>query len=74
MIEILSNLKVAKKHVHVYCFQGKHFTCFDLCSLLETDNFSQKDTGRPQKKATRLLKNNKKTGSLISLVLPFLNC
>ena len=42
--EIFSSLKVAKKHAHVYCFQGKHLTCWDLCSMLETGNFVQKDS------------------------------
>ena len=41
---MLSSLKVAKKHVHVYCFHGKHFTCWDLSGMLETDNFAQKDS------------------------------
>ena len=44
LTEILSCLKVAKKHAHVYCFHGKHFTCWDLRGMLETDNFVQKDS------------------------------
>ena len=40
---MLPSFKVAKKHVHVYCFHGKHFTCRDLRGMLETDNFVQKD-------------------------------
>ena len=39
---MLSCLKVAKKHVHIYCFHGKHFTCWDLRGMLKTDNFVQK--------------------------------
>ena len=35
LTEMLSSLKVAKKHVHVYCFHGKHFTCWDLRGILE---------------------------------------
>ena len=27
---------VAKKHLYVYCFHGKHFTCWDLRGMLET--------------------------------------
>ena len=41
LTEMLSCLKVAKKHVHVYCFHGKRFTCWDLRGMLETDNFVQ---------------------------------
>ena len=41
---LLSSLKVATKHVHVYCFHGKHFTCWDLRGILETDNFACKDS------------------------------
>ena len=37
--EMLSSLKVAKKYMHVYYFHGKHFTCWDLRGMLETDNF-----------------------------------
>ena len=37
--EILSSLKVAKKYMHVYYFHGKHFTCWDLRGMLETENF-----------------------------------
>ena len=44
LTELLSSLKVAKKHVHVYCFHGKHFTCWDLRGMLKTDNFVQKDS------------------------------
>ena len=40
---MLSSLKVAKKYMHVYYFHGKHFTCWDLRGMLETDNFGQKD-------------------------------
>ena len=41
--EMPSCLKVANKHVHVYCFHGKHFTRWGLRGMLETDNFVQKD-------------------------------
>ena len=34
--EMLSSLKVAKKHMHVYCW--------DLRGMLETNNFVQKDS------------------------------
>ena len=44
LTEMLSCLKVAKKHVNVYCFLEKHFTCWDLRGMLETDNFVQKDS------------------------------
>ena len=44
LTEILSNLKVTKKHVYVYCFHGKHFACWALCGMLETDNLAQKDS------------------------------
>ena len=40
---MLSSLKVAKKHVHV-CFHGKHFTCWDLRGMLETDSFAKKNS------------------------------
>ena len=43
LTEMLSSLKVAKKQVHVYCFHGKHFTYWDLLSMLKTDNFTWKD-------------------------------
>ena len=39
LIEILSSLKVEKKYIDVYCFRGKHFTCWDLRGMFETDNF-----------------------------------
>ena len=39
LTEMLSSLRVAKKYMHVYCFFGKHFTCWDLRGMLETDNF-----------------------------------
>ena len=39
LTEMLSNLKVAKQYMHVYCFHGKHFVCWDLRGMLETDNF-----------------------------------
>ena len=42
---MLSSLKVAKKYMHVvYYFHGKHFTCWDLRGMLETDNFGFKDS------------------------------
>ena len=44
LTKMLSNLKVAKKHMHVYCFHGKHFLRCDLRGMLETDNFAQKDS------------------------------
>ena len=44
LTEMLSSLKVAKKYMPVYCFHGKHFTCWDLHGMLETDNFGQKDS------------------------------
>ena len=44
LTEMLSGLKVAKKHVHVYCFHGKHFTCWNLLDMLETDTFAKKDS------------------------------
>ena len=44
LTEMLSGVKVAKKHVHVYCFHGKHFTCWDLRGMLETDLFAWKDS------------------------------
>ena len=44
LTEILSCLNMGKKHVHVYCFHGKHFMCWDLHGMLETDNFVQKDS------------------------------
>ena len=39
LTEMFSGLEVAKKHMHVYCFHRKHFTCWDLRGMLETDNF-----------------------------------
>ena len=39
LTEMVSSLKVAKKYMHVHCFQGKHFTCWDLRGMYETDNF-----------------------------------
>ena len=44
LTEMPSCLKVANKHVHVYCFHGKHFTRWDLRGMFETDNFVQKDS------------------------------
>ena len=44
LTEMLSCFKVAKKHVHLYCFHGNHFTCWDLRGMLETDNFVQKES------------------------------
>ena len=29
----------AKKYMHIYCFHGKHFTCWGLPGMLKTDNF-----------------------------------
>ena len=49
---MLSCLTVAKKHVHVYCFHGKHFTCWDLRDMLETHNFVQKDSKQTLHKVT----------------------
>ena len=40
LTEMLSSVKVAKKHVHVYCFHGKHFTCWNLRGMHETDVFA----------------------------------
>ena len=42
--EMLSSLKVAKKYMQVYCFRGKHSTCWDLHGILQTDDFGQKDS------------------------------
>ena len=39
LTEMLSSLKVANKYTHVYYFHGKHFMCWDLRGMLETDNF-----------------------------------
>ena len=39
LTEVLLSLKVAKKYMLVSCFHGKHFTCWDLRGMLETDNF-----------------------------------
>ena len=39
LTETLSSIKVAKKYMPVHCFHGKHFTCWDLRGMLETDNF-----------------------------------
>ena len=44
MTETISSLKVAKKHVHVYCFHMKHLTCWNLNGILETDKLAQKDS------------------------------
>ena len=41
---MFSILEVAKRRVHVYYFHGKHFTCWDLRDMLETDNLAWKDT------------------------------
>ena len=46
LTEMLSSLTVAKKQMHVYCFHGKHFTCWDLRGMLETDNFGWKDSSK----------------------------
>ena len=43
---MLSSLKEAKKYMHVYHFHGKHFTCWDLRGVLETDNFGKQDNKR----------------------------
>ena len=40
LTKTLSSLKEAKKHVHVFCFHEKHFTCWDLRGMLEADNFT----------------------------------
>ena len=42
LIEMLSGLKVAKKHVHVYYFHGKNFTCWDLRGMLELTTLSER--------------------------------
>ena len=34
------SLKVAKKHVHRYCFYKKHFMCWGLRGMVETDNLA----------------------------------
>ena len=39
LTEMLSRLKIAKKYMPALCFHGKHFTCWDLRGMLETDNF-----------------------------------
>ena len=44
LTEMLCSIKVTKKHVHAYCLNGKHFMCWDLHGMLETDNFVQKDS------------------------------
>ena len=44
LTEILSILKIAKKHMCVYCFPAKHFTCWDFRGMLEIDNFVWKDS------------------------------
>ena len=44
LTEMLFSLKVAKKYMHVYYFHGKHFTCWDLHGMLETDNFGYKES------------------------------
>ena len=41
LTEMLSSLKVAKKYMHVYYLHGKHFTCWDLRGMLESDNFGR---------------------------------
>ena len=41
---MLCSLKIAKKHMYVYCFHGKHFKCWELRGMPETDNFAQKDS------------------------------
>ena len=44
LTEMPSSLKVAKTHVHVYCFHAKHLICWDLRGMLGTENFAQKDS------------------------------
>ena len=44
LTKMFSTLNVAKKHVQVYCFHEKHFTCWDLPGRLETDNLAEKDS------------------------------
>ena len=39
LTEMLFSLKVEMKYIHIYCFRGKHFMCWDLRGMLETDNF-----------------------------------
>ena len=34
LTEMLSGLKVAKKHMRIYYFHRKHFTCWDLRGML----------------------------------------
>ena len=43
---VLSSLRVAKKHVHVYCFHGKHFVCWDLRGMLETTTLPRRIVNR----------------------------
>ena len=44
LTEMISGLKVAKKYMHVYCFHRKHFTCWNLCCMFETEKFGQKNS------------------------------
>ena len=39
LTEMLSSLKVARKHVHVIAFT-EALPCWDLSGMLETDNFA----------------------------------
>ena len=44
LTEMLSSLRVAVTDMLVYCFHWKHLTSWDLCGMLETANFVQKDS------------------------------
>ena len=61
---MLSGLKVAKKYINVYCFHGKHFTCWDLRGMLQTDNFGKKDSTQtlqmPKNPAGSVIAHSKK--------------
>ena len=54
---MLSSFKVAKKYMPVYCFHGKHFTCWDLHYMLETDNFGRRIGNRLQYVYSQLFKS-----------------
>ena len=39
---MLSSLKIAKKYMHVYYFDGKHFTCWDCVACLKLTTLGRK--------------------------------
>ena len=63
---MLLSLKVAKKYMPVYCFHGKHFTCWDMRGMLGTNNFGQ-DSKQTSKTTVLSLKYLMNAALVVSL-------